>query len=450
MARKLRCSKQLSPTFNPAPKKILKRLKQPPQTNIDIQRLGIDGEGVGSLEGFTLFVEGALPSENVQVEITEKRKTYGRARLLQVLSSSPHRVKPLCPLFGKCGGCQLMHLSYPQQLLAKQTRVFDALTRIGKLSVEVAPCLPSPQPLAYRNKIQLPVSPRGKLGLYAKDSHNLVEIERCYIHCDLGEKVFQALQPLITTDLRHVLIKTAVHTNQVLVILVTSSSQLLTSLGEQILKLVPEIKGIVQNIQPDPTNTILSKNFHLLAGQNYIEETLCGLTFKVSPASFFQVNPPQAERLYQKALEFAALNGAETVLDAYCGVGTLTLLLAQKAGHVIGVEYASVAIEDAKENARRNNIHNVTFHAMAAEKLDVPPLDVAVLNPPRKGCDKDFLLRLANLKPKRIIYISCDPATLARDLRILCDNGYRVEQVQPFDMFPQTAHVETVVCLSYV
>lgn len=434
--------------FSQVAKKIPKQLKPPLQPNIDIQRLGIDGEGVGSLEGLTVFVDGALPSETVQVTLTERRKTYGRAKLLHILSPSPHRVTPPCPLFGICGGCQLMHLSYSQQLIAKQNRVHDALVRIGKLTdVNVAPCIPS-QPLAYRNKIQLPVSPRGKLGLYAKNSHDLVEIDRCYIHCELGEKVFQALQPFVTTDLRHVLIKTAVHTGQVLVILVTPTSTLLKTLAHQIMKKMPEIKGVVQNIQPDPTNTVLSKNFHLLAGQDHIQEILCGLTFKVSPASFFQVNPAQAEALYQKALEFAALSGTETVLDAYCGVGTLSLLLAQKAQHVIGVEYVPEAIEDAKENAHKNNITNVTFHAMATEKLTLPFLDIAVLNPPRKGCERDFLLRLAQQKPRRIVYISCDPATLARDLCILHEKGYQVGRVQPFDMFPQTAHVETLVELT--
>ncbi len=430
---------------SPAPKKTPKQLKLPP--NIKIQRLGIDGEGVGSLEGFTIFVEGALPTETAEIEITERRKTFGRAKLLQILSSSSHRVDPPCPLFGKCGGCQLMHLSYPQQLIAKQTRVQDALIRIGKLDAAVSPCIPSPQPLAYRNKIQLPVSPQGKLGLYAKNSHDLVEIDKCYIHCGLGEKVFQSLRPLMTADVRHVLIKTAVHTNQVLIILVTKDAALQTALAEKIMAAMPEIKGVVQNIQPDPTNTVLSKNYHLLAGQGHIEEILCGLTFKVSPASFFQVNPAQAQKLYQKTLEFAALTGAETVLDAYCGVGTLSLLLAQKAQHVIGVECVPEAIADAKENAQKNNIANVTFHAMAAEKLSLPSLDVAVLNPPRKGCDKEFLLRLAELAPERIVYISCDPATLARDLSVLHERGYQIKEVQPFDMFPQTAHVETLVQL---
>ncbi len=434
--------------FNLAAKKTLKQLKPPQPTNIQIQRLGIDGEGVGSLEGFTIFVDGALPTETAQIEITDRRKTFGRAKFLQLLSPSPHRVKPPCPLFGQCGGCQLMHLSYPQQLLAKQTRVQDALRRIGKLDATVSPCIPSPQPLAYRNKIQLPVSPQGKLGLYAKNSHDLVEIDQCYIHCPLGEKVFQSLRPLVTPDLRHVVIKTAVHTNQVLIILVTQTPTLLTSLAHQMMQAMPEIKGVVQNIQPDSTNTVLSKNYHLLAGQDHIEETLCGLTFKVSPASFFQVNPVQAEHLYQKTLEFAALMGTETVLDAYCGVGTLSLLLAQKAQHVIGVECVPEAIADAKENAQKNNISNVTFHAMVAEKLTLPSLDVVVLNPPRKGCDKEFLLRIAALAPRRIVYISCDPATLARDLSILHEKGYQIVQVQPFDMFPQTAHVETLVQLT--
>lgn len=434
-------------------------------SKLTIERLGINGEGVGYLEGYTVFVEGALPGEVVEVEFYERRKSFGRAKISTILQASPDRVTPPCPLFGRCGGCQLMHLAYPQQLEAKRRRVADALARIGKFTdCEVLPCVASPQPLNYRNKIQLPIfsdQETLKLGLYAKNSHDLIEIERCLIHCDLGEMAFQNVQKILKSSqlpaydsstgkglLRHVLIKTAVHTQQVLVILVATEA-LPTSLAEQILASMPEIKGVVQNLNTASGNAILGPHFTTLVGEGSIEEVICGLNFKVSPASFFQVNPAQAEQLYQKAIEFAALNGKERVLDAYCGVGTLSLILSKNAQEVIGVECVQDAIEDAKENAIKNQIENVSFICAPAEVFisSLGKVDVAVLNPPRKGCEPNFLERLQALKPKRIVYISCDPATLARDLHYLSLHGYHLTQVQPFDMFPQTAHVETIACL---
>jgi 23S rRNA (uracil1939-C5)-methyltransferase len=436
--------------------------------DLAIDRLGINGEGVGHWQGFTIFVEGALPGEVVRVVLQERRKNFGRGKIVDHLVTSPHRVQPPCPLFGECGGCQLMHLDYPQQLAAKRQRVVDALQRIGKLlDIEVSSCEPAPLPLAYRNKIQLPVAAGGstiRLGLYARNTHDLVEIEGCHIHCDLGEKTFRSIRQILKDskisaynrhtgegDLRHVLIKTAVHTGQVLVVFVTKDeSVLLTPVAEAIMKAALEVKGIVQNINDSTGNSILGRDFRTVAGQGYIEEELHGMVFKVSPASFFQVNPAQAENLYRKALEFAALQGDETVLDAYCGVGTLSLILAKKAGTLIGVECVAEAIEDAQENAKRNAISNVQFYCAQAEEFisTLKGVDVAVLNPPRKGCESVFLESLVVLQPRRIVYISCDPATLARDLQFLCGQGYQIKRVQPFDMFPQTAHVECLVCLT--
>lgn len=422
------------------------------QIILSIHRLGIHGEGVGSFEGFTIFVDGALPGETVKAKVTEVRKNYGRAEVIEFLEKSPYRVKPICPVFGRCGGCQLMHLDYTQQLETKRQRVIDALQRIGKITADVHPCVPSPAPLAYRNKIQLPYVD-GRLGLYAFNSHDLVEIEKCFIHCPLGEKAFQHIQEILTKsppeNLRHVLIKTAVHTNQILVILVTEGESNVKALGDEIKRCMPEIKGVVQNINQEPGNVILGRMNRTLAGEGSIFDTICGLTFRVSPASFFQVNPAQAENLYRKALEACELQGTETVLDAYCGVGTVSLLLAQKAKKVIGVESVAEAIADAKDNARLNKIENVEFTCAFAENFDLPASDVAVINPPRKGCDPLFLAKLIELKPKRLVYISCDPATLARDLVILQTGNYQIKDVQPFDMFPQTVHVETVVSLIY-
>jgi len=424
--------------------------------DVTIERLGIHGEGVASQEGYTVFVDEALPGERVRVRWDERRKTYGRAHIVKSLTSSPHRTTPPCPHFSKCGGCQLMHLEYQEQLSAKQQRVIDAFERIGKFkSISVLPCEPSPQPLGYRNKIQLPVDAKKRLGLFARHTHDIVEIDHCYIHCELGEKVFQHIQQLVKIfpfkeRLRHVLIKTALYTNQVLVILVTEEETPLTGLAQAIMSGVSAVKGVVQNINPAEGNVILSGDYRLLTGQGYVEEKLMGLIFKVSPSSFFQVNPLQAQKLYEKVLDFSHLTGRETVLDAYCGVGTLSLLLARQAQAVVGVESVSEAITDAEYNALQNKILNARFVCAQTEEFmsSLSLIDLAVLNPPRKGCQSRVLDCLIQLAPKQIIYVSCDPATLARDIKSLCERGYEIEAIQPFDMFPQTAHVETIVKLS--
>lgn len=438
------------------------------EISLTVERLGINGEGVGYWQGFTIFVDGALPNEAVQARLYEVRKNFGRAKLLSLQSTSSHRVDPICPLFGKCGGCQLMHFDYAQQLQFKRDRVKDALERIGKLKdLEILSCMPSPTSLGYRNKIQLPaISNQGslRLGLYAHNTHDLVEIDECFIHCDLGDKAYRQIKGILKNSslpaynpqtgegvLRHVLMKTAVNTNQILVVLVTHGKgpDSIETIAQQIIREVPEVKGVIQNVNVSEGNVILSREFHTLAGESAIEEKLCDLTFKVSPASFFQVNPAQAEKLYEKVLEFAQLTGKERVLDAYCGVGTIALILAAHAKEVIGVECVSEAIADAEENAKRNQISHAQFVCATAETFinTLQEVDVAVLNPPRKGCELSFLEQLAILHPKRIVYISCDPATLARDLAILSEKDYRAQIVQPFDMFPQTAHVECIVQL---
>ena len=429
---------------------------------ISIERLGMSGEGVGQIDGYTVFVTGALPGERARARLVERRRRFGRAEVLELLMRSPKRVEPVCSLFGKCGGCQVMHLEYDEQLVFKRQRVVDALERIGKFSgVEVASCAPSPSPLHYRNKIQLPVCPGGemRLGLYARGTHDVVEIERCFIHCELGERAFHAVCTILkgakweSGVLRYVLIKTAVNTNQVLVVLVTreASPEGLIELAEQIMAAAPEIKGVVHHVNRRSDNVVLSGEFKAIVGEGAIEERIDGFVFKVSPASFFQVNTAQAERLYRRAVKLAGLTGSEVVLDAYCGVGTLSLFLAGEAKEVLGVECVAEAIEDANENAKKNGIANVSFFCAQVEEFlgKMKIVDVALLNPPRKGCDPAVLETLVALKPKGIVYVSCDPATLARDLALLCDGGYSLDRVEPFDMFPQTAHVETLVSLKY-
>lgn len=436
---------------------------------LSIKSLGHHGEGVGHYDGFAIFIDGALPGELVEAKVTSCQKRYAKGKLLNVLSASPDRTPPPCPLFERCGGCQIMHLSYQKQLETKRQRVIDAFERIGQFKgIAVEPCIASPSPLAYRNKIQMPVrnTPNGEVifGLYAKGSHNLVEVDYCEIHCPLGEKIFQAAASIIKKsslraydpasrqgELRHLLIKSAQQTQEGLVILVTHGPKTadLVAIGEKLIQSCPEVKGVVHNRNERGDNVILGEDYTLLAGSLSIEEQLCGLTFKISPASFFQVNPMQAENMYEQAIAFAGLTGTETVLDAYCGVGTLALIFAKKAKKVIGIDCVGAAIEDAMENGKLNGIDNAEFLCGDVKRKvkDLADIDLVLLNPPRQGCEAEVLQQVHAVNPQVIIYISCDPATLARDLSILMPLGYTVETVQPFDMFPQTAHVETVVKL---
>lgn len=433
------------------------------EITLSINGLGHSGEGVGHLDGITIFVDGALPGEIIKARLFCVKKTHAFAKLISVTTPSPHRVKPPCPIFDKCGGCQIMHLSYIEQLKFKKKRVADALERIGKIDPTIVlDPIPSPLEFGYRNKIQLPVRDLGgpTLGLYAKNSHDLVPVDRCLIHCDLGEEVFKKLKDLVKAsklepydqergkgELRHVLIKSAVHTNEALVVFVTNRrpSTALKTLSHDVFNTIPAVKGVVHNLHKQKENVILGDTYQKLEGSSYIQETLLNLTFFISPASFFQVNPLQAENLYLKALELADVHPDMTVLDMYCGVGTLSLIFAKKAKKVIGVESVSAAIKDAKKNAIHNKIDNVSFVCAPAETFihTLDSIDVLLLNPPRKGCDPSFLEGVKKLAPKKIIYISCDPATLARDLRLL--DTYKPVHIQPFDMFPQTAHVECVV-----
>jgi 23S rRNA (uracil1939-C5)-methyltransferase len=437
--------------------------------DLKIDRLGINGEGVSKWYGCTIFVDGALPNEEVHCSLYEKKKNFGRARILHHLSFSEHRVAPICPLFGKCGGCQLMHLSYPEQLKAKRERVVDALERIGKCKdVHVEECEPSTDPLFYRNKIQIPLanSSQGiRLGLYARNSHDLIDMDRCFIHCDLGDKIYSQLKELILAsdltafdfitakgELKHLLIKTAVSTAQVLVVFVSTMrpSQELLDLANKIMLSIPQVKGVIHNYNPDVDNVVLGAEYTTLAGVEAIEDVICDLRFKVSPASFFQVNPHQAEKLYSAALHAANLDSNDIVLDAYCGVGGMSLLFAKYCKQVFGVEYVNEAIEDAKLNAKMNAISNAMFFSASVEEYLAQTdqhFDIAILNPPRKGCDPKVLDSLIQRSLKKIIYVSCDPATLARDLYILSQHGWRIDHVKPFDMFPQTSHVESLVVL---
>lgn len=410
-------------------------------STIHITSLGAHGEGVGTLpDGRKIFVDGVLPGEEVEISIAVEKKRYAKGTLERIHTPSPERETPICPIFGTCGGCQIMHLAYEGQLKAKRQRVVDALQRIGHLDLPVAACVPSPQPLAYRNKIQLPV--RGStVGLYKRGSHEIVPVEKCYIQCDQGEQLMETVSPWIDhQELRFLILKNGLATQETLVILVVSKlTEAIRILAHKIAS-QPHVKGVVANLNPRADNVVLTPDFVTLEGRPYIYEELLGLRFRLSVPSFFQVNVPQAAQLYQKAIALADPQPHERVIDAYCGVGALALL---SQGNVLGIECVPYAIEDAQENARLNQ-KSVKFVCGDAEKL-LEPADVIYLNPPRKGCS-ETLLRTADAQ--RIVYVSCDPATLARDLALLAQRGYRPEEITPFDMFPQTMHVESVVRLT--
>jgi len=418
-----------------------------------IKRTASSGEGIGDVRGFTLFVDGALYPEEVTVQIAEVKKNFARATCISFETPSPFRVSPPCPLFEKCGGCQTMHMRYDYQLQVKTMRVSDALQRIAKLEgISVNPCLPSPSELYYRNKVQMPIRATQEglvIGFSEKNTHNVIDVEKCYIHNALGQKVYEHVRGILQASshrekLYQLIIKSSPTTNQALVILVTHDSASLYDIAHAIVDGMPEIQGVVQCYKNNP--------FHhkTLAGKDFITEELLGYTFSVSCASFFQVNPVQAAILYSTVVEFLAPKGHEHILDAYCGVGTLSIILAKHVKEVVGVEIVADAIQNAKENSKQNGIENVRFYCQKTEDFieQIDQLDACILNPPRSGCEKKVLDTLAKRSCPKIVYVSCDPATLARDLAILTKHEYVIDQVQPLDMFPQTAHVETIVLLS--
>lgn len=439
---------------------------------IDILRLGSSGEGVGRYENFTVFVKGALPGETVKARVDVVKKQYATAILQDIVTPSLQRVAPLCPVYAACGGCQLQHLSYEGELQEKQGQVRDALERIGHLTgIDVLPTLGAETPWEYRNKMQFPAAAakgRAIVGCYAAGSHQVIDVASCAIQKEDNNRILNIVRQWMndcgvpaynekthTGIIRHVMGRVGVQTEEVMVCLVTAQAgvphiaELISMLREGLSNLV----SVVQNINTRRTNVILGPQTKVLYGAPTIHDSIGSLTFNISAQSFFQVNSEQARRLYEKALEFAGLEGNEIVADVYCGTGTITLFLAQKAKKVYGIEIVAPAIQDAVKNAEDNGITNAEFIlGDAVEKLPdlikngVRP-DVIVLDPPRAGCGEPVLKAIAQSQPKRVVYVSCNPATLARDLAYLNDHGYKPVTVQPVDMFPRTHHVETVVLL---
>ena len=438
---------------------------------IQIERLGTSGEGVGRYENFTVFVPQALPNERVLTVIEEVKKTYARGRIHKILQESPDRTTPLCEIYDECGGCQLQHLSYEAQLCAKRAQVMEALAHIGKLpQIPVNETLRADDPWNYRNKMQFPIGRNsGKIviGCFAQGSHRIINTENCHIQraenndlANAAREIAEQLHiPVYNEDthkgvLRHIVGRVG-RSNDLMAVIVTATKQLprAKDFVRMMRERLPNLVSVHQNIQTYRNNVIMGRDTQLLWGRPTIIDSLGRLNFHISPRSFFQVNTKQAEHLYEQALAYADLHGTETVIDAYCGTGTITLFLAQKARKVYGIEIVQPAILDARKNARDNHVKNAEFIVgdatavmPALYKQGIRP-DVVVVDPPRAGCTETVLRTFANMKPQRIVYVSCNPATLARDLAILKELGYLAQEVQPVDLFPQTSHVENVCLL---
>ena len=441
---------------------------------LEIEDCGIDGEGIGKADGFTVFVKDAVIGDTVTAKIIKAKKNYGYGRLMEVLKPSPYRVEPKCEFARQCGGCQLQALSYDQQLVFKTNKVKGHLERIGGFTdIPMEPIIGMDELFHYRNKAQFPVgrNKEGKIvtGFYAGRTHNIIENRDCALGVAENKEVLDrviahmekyGIEPYNEATgkglVRHVLIRYGYFTKEVMVCLILNGNKLPKE--EQLVKSLCEIPGMTSitiNVNKKHSNVILGEEIRLLWGQEYITDRIGDISYQISPLSFYQVNPMQTQKLYAKALEYADLHGQETVWDLYCGIGTISLFLAQKAKFVRGVEIVPAAIENAKENAKLNGLENTEFFVGKAEevlpreyKKNGVYADVIVVDPPRKGCDETLLETMIEMNPERIVYVSCDSATLARDLKYLCERGYELRKVCPVDQFGMTVHVETVVLLS--
>lgn len=411
--------------------------------SVRIFDLNSEGEGVATLaSGKKIFIPYALIGEEVSISITEEHRNYARGKIEEYTTYSSDRVVPPCPLFGTCGGCHLMHLSYEEQLVMKQKKVAQALRRLAHLSIEVSPCHPSPFPLHYRNKIQTPVV-GDCIGFYKQDSHELVDVPSCSIHHAQGNTIYHWLRSHIKErqGIKHFLLKSAIRNQESLVAVVTDGSRNHQTWAQQLLHDLPDVVGVVEMIQTQPSNTLCCSQIRTLVGRSYIIEVIDGLSFQIGPQSFFQVNPWQAEYLAKKAVTLGQVKSTDTVYDAFTGIGFFALFFARIASRVIGTERVTESIACAQLNAQLNQLSHCEFFVEEASSRF--QADLTLLNPPRKGCDPALL---RSLRSPRLLYVSCDPATLARDLSLL--SSYKIETVQPIDLFPQTYHVETIVSLT--
>lgn len=473
-------------------------MKKNDSIELKIEDMGVDGEGIGKYEGMTFFVKDAVIGDTIRAGITKLKKNYGYARVQEILEPSPYRVQPECPLYARCGGCQIQAMDYVQQLCYKQKKVRNNLIRIGGFAPELIDFVMEEivgmeQPYRYRNKAQFPigVNKDGQpvAGFYAARTHSIIPVEDCKLGVTQNERILGAVlsymrengvRPYDETTgrglVRHVLIRYGFTSKELMVCLVINGETLPQE--KKLVDALCKIEGMTSisvNINRKNTNVILGEETRTIWGSDYITDQIhlrdcdhdfvltdTAIAYHISPQSFYQVNPVQTEKLYSLALSYAGLTGRETVWDLYCGIGTISLFLAQKAGKVYGVEIVPQAIEDARSNAALNGITNASFFVGKAEEVlpefyekesrkpdaDMLHPDVIVVDPPRKGCDEKCLETMIRMKPERIVYVSCDPATLARDLKILCGGGYELRKVRPVDQFGHTTHVETVVLLS--
>ena len=427
-----------------------------------------EGLGIARVNGAVVFVPHAVRGEEIDLRITKVMKTSCAGEIVKIHNPSPERMEPECPYAGKCGGCAYRHLTYPEELWAKRQRVQDALTRIGGLELTVEEILGAKNPEHYRNKSQYPVGADGSIGFFQARTHKVVPIRRCLIQTEAADRTAQAVGEWMrrykisaydeTTGkglVRHVCVRVNRKGESLCCVVVNGNKvPREPELAAYVTAAVPHTVGVLLNSNTRRGNVVLGDKYRTLFGRNYLMDTLCGLEFKLSMPSFYQVNRDQAEVLYGKALEFAGLTGNETVLDLYCGIGTITLCLAKAAKRVIGAEIVPPAIRDAKENALRNHIENAEFFcgdaADIAAKLESDGLrpDVVTVDPPRKGLAPEVIASVAAMGPEKVVYVSCDPATLGRDVKIFREFGYEAKRAAAVDMFPGTAHVETVVLLS--
>ena len=430
-----------------------------------------DGKGVIKIDKMPVFVDNLLLGEEAKVLITKKEKGYYLGRRLELLSVSSHRVKPICENYRECGGCNIQHMDYEEQLEFKRRRVKDVLKRIGGIEFDVPAVLGMSYPYKYRNKVQVPVgcsyNNQVIAGFYKKGTHTIIDMDKCYIEDPEADKILVTIKKLLTkfeiepADImkdtgivRYILIRRSKKNGNIMVVFITKNDFFPKKerIVRELVEKHKDITTIVQNINNKRTSMALGKKDKVLYGPGYIEDEIDGLKFKISAQSFYQVNPTQTEVLYSKAIEFAELSGNEIVFDAYCGVGTIGLCASRKAKKVIGVEVVKEAVINAKENAKINNIKNAEFYHDDATSFihylnnKKQKLDVIFMDPPRDGSTQSFIQAVFAIKPKKVVYVSCEPSSLARDLKILKEQ-YDVVKIQPVDMFPHTHHVETIVLL---
>lgn len=438
-------------------------------TAVDLTHQGM---GVCKVENYPIFVEGLLTGEKAEIKVIKVGKTYAYGRMMKLLEPSPDRVEVTDKAYAQSGIMPLQHLSYPAQLQFKKQQVINVLERIAKMpEVPVLDTIGMEHPYDYRNKAQIPVREIDgvlETGFFRRNSHQLIPLENYQIQDPVIDKTILVIRNLLRQYkvkaydeenhrgvIRHIIVRRGYYTGELMIVLVTRTKDLphKKELVETILEQLPDTVSLIQNINTKKTNVILGKHSEVLYGEDKYTDTLLGYSFDISHQSFYQVNPLQTEKLYKKALEYAQLTGKETVIDAYSGIGTIAIALSEKAKHVHGIEIVAPAVKNAKKNAEKNKVKNVTFEVGAAEEVMVEwaeagrTADVLVVDPPRKGLDERFIEATLVMQPDRMVYISCNPSTLARDLAILSEGGYQVKKAQPVDMFPQTTHIETVVLL---